>query len=103
MMWLRLVVLAALSASVSAAQAPSFTGLWKLNVARSKWCGKQVPSGVMVVIDHSEPSLKYSGTVINVHGEERAFDFAGATDGKEHAAVRPCGEGKAILERWDRT
>jgi hypothetical protein len=98
-MWIRLVVLAALSASVSAAQAPSFTGLWKLNVARSKWGGKQVPSGVIVEIDHREPSLKYSGTVVNVHGEERGFEFAGATDGKAHAAVRPCGEGKVILER----
>jgi hypothetical protein len=99
MMWMRVVVLAVLSASVCAAQAPSFTGLWKLNVSKSKWGSKQVPSGVVVGIDYREPSLKYAGTVVNVHGEERAFEFAGTTDGKEYAAVRPCGEGKVILER----
>jgi hypothetical protein len=99
MMWIRYAVLAAITAGICSGQAPSFTGLWKLNVAKSRWGNKQVPAGVMVEIDYQEPVLKYSGTVLNVHGEERGFEFAGATDGKEHKAVRPGGEGKLILQR----
>jgi hypothetical protein len=99
MRWIGIAVLAAVSSGICPAQAPSFNGLWKLNVAKSKWGSKQVPVGVMVEINYNEPVLKYSGTVVNVHGEERTFEFAGATDGKEHAAVRPSGEGKVILDR----
>jgi hypothetical protein len=96
---LRWNAVAALSIAICAAQAPTFTGFWKLNVAKSSWGSKQRPSTVMLDIDHAEPVLKYSGVVVNVHGEERRFEFAGGTDGKEYPAVRPCGAGRVVLNR----
>jgi hypothetical protein len=99
MRWIRFAVLFVISSSICAAQAPGFTGFWKLNVVKSRWGSKQVPATVMVEINYKEPFLKYSGSVVNVFGEERVFEFAGTTDGKEHATVRPSGEGKTTLER----
>jgi hypothetical protein len=100
MSWgVRFIILAAVSSAISAVQAPTFTGFWKLNVAKSTWGKKQVPAVVMVEIDHKEPVLKYSGDVVDVHGDGRHFEFAGATDGRECPSVRAGREGNVVLER----
>lgn len=93
------IILAAVSTAIGAAQAPNFTGFWKLNVAKSTWGQKQAPAVVMVEIDHAAPVLKYSGDVVDVHGDGRHFEFAGATDGREYPSVRAGREGKVVLER----
>jgi hypothetical protein len=85
--------------AICAAQSPGFTGLWKLNVSKSRWSGKQQPAAVTVEIDHSSPSLKYSGSVVDLQGDERYFEFAGTVDGKEYPAVRSSREGKVVLQR----
>lgn len=99
MSWMRLTALAALSLGICAAQAPTFSGLWRLNPARSHWGEKQVPTGVTVEIEQQGDSLKYSGAVMDAFGDERQFEFAGASDGKEYATVRDTGPGKVIIER----
>lgn len=96
---LRWIILATLAVAMGAAQTPSFTGRWKLNPARSSWGNKPAPAAVTIDIDHRDQVLKYSGIVVDTHGEERYFEFAGATDGKDYPATRASGEGKAVLEQ----
>jgi hypothetical protein len=100
MSWgVRWIALAALFVAGGAAQTPTFSGHWKLDPARSAWGRKLAPAAISLDIDHQEPFLKYSGIVVDADGEARQFDFSGATDGKEYPAIRPCGDGKVVLER----
>jgi hypothetical protein len=98
----RWITLFAFSLGICAAQAPTFTGSWKLNVSRSTWGSKQRPATVTVDIDHNQESFKYTGVVVGAAGDERNFEFAGATDGRKYPATRVFGEGKVTLERIGR-
>jgi hypothetical protein len=99
MSWMRFTALAALSFGICLAQSPTFSGLWRLNTARSHWGEKQVPASVTVEITQQGESLKYSGAVMNALGDERQFEFAGACDGKEYPTVRETGPGKVTVQR----
>lgn len=99
MSWMRFTALAALSFGICTAQTPTFNGFWRLNTARSHWGQKQVPASVTVNIEQQGASLKYSGAVLDALGDERQFEFAGASDGKEYATVRDTGPGKVTVER----
>lgn len=76
-----------------------FMGTWRLNAARSSWGRKPKPSHVVVKIEHKDPVFRYSGTVVDAQGEQRAFEFDGFVDGKQHPAARECGEGR-ITFQW---
>ena len=47
----------------AAADVANMTGSWKLNLAKSKFEKNAAPLNVLLKIEHSEPALKYSGTV----------------------------------------
>ena len=60
------------------------SGTWELNVQKSSWGKHAKPTGGTVVIEHHEPSLKYSGSVEVQNGTETsvgkssfAYDGAG--------------------------
>ena len=95
------VVCLGLAVGLCEAQVSNLTGMWKLNVAKSRWGKKQKPNSVAVDIDHREPALKYQGTVVDTHGDGREFAFEGSIDGKECAFHAPYGEGKIIFKRLD--
>jgi hypothetical protein len=76
----------AVSALVLHAAEPNLSGTWHLNVEKSVWGRKPKPQSVVVTIEHTEPTLKYSGVVTaDADGGGRPFEFRGAFDGKEYA------------------
>jgi hypothetical protein len=90
-----------LSWSLCAAQAPTFTGTWQLNVDKSNWGLGTKPGTVYIVIDHREPELRYRGVVFYSSDETRLFEFAGAFDGKPYRVSRSFGDGYITLRRVD--
>lgn len=101
--WHTAVILAA-AWQLAAAQVPDLSGTWQLNVAKSVWGKHPKPAGAVITIEHHEPELKYSGTVMfptGVTGGEhaRTFTFDGAIDGKEYPVTGTLGPGKMEFHR----
>ena len=87
----------------AADQSPqNITGTWNLNVNKSSWGKKLKPQSSTVHIEHNEPALKYSGTVVNATGEPNTnFEFEGAIDGKPYPVKTPSGDGTRVYKRVD--
>lgn len=73
-----------MAGAVPAADTGNMTGEWRLNIEKSKWGEKHRPQSVQIEIRHSEPELKYSGTVTDASGLVTKFAFDGAIDDKEY-------------------
>ncbi|MCZ2073861.1 MAG: hypothetical protein LC130_02515 [Bryobacterales bacterium] len=98
--FIRFVCLAILLAfAVMTAQIAGLNGTWKLNVGRSRWGKVQKPVSVVLQIQHTEPLLTYSGTVIYSNEETRTFAFDGAIDGREYHMDRSYGGGNITIRR----
>ena len=80
-------------------QAGNLTGTWQLNVEKSHWGEMRRPTSVVIVIDHNEPTLHYSGSIVYANEDTRDFAFDGAIDGKAYPMTRSFGKGKAVLRR----
>ena len=52
-----------LGSLAAAADVANMSGVWKLNVKKSKFEKNGAPINVELRIQHNEPALKYSGTV----------------------------------------
>lgn len=87
--------------SLCAAQPTSMTGNWHLNVEKSKWGSASKPVSVVVIIEHSEPSIHYHGNVTYANEDERPFAFTGSFDGKPYPMTRSFGDGLITLSRLD--
>ena len=92
-----LLILAALC--VGCAPVHDMSGNWKLNVEKSDWQGVRRPLSVVVIVEHREPMLKYSGWVTYPDNPPRGFSFDGAIDGKPHSALRSYGPGSSQIRR----
>jgi hypothetical protein len=82
------------------AEVANMSGIWALNVKRSDWGNKPAPTRVDLVIEHNEPSFKYSGTA--QAPDERGpskFEFSGAIENKEYSVKEDTGERKARFRR----
>jgi len=88
-----------LATSLSAQQVSNLTGTWKLNVEKSRWGNMRKPVSGMIRIEHNEPALKYTGTLVDAEQNTRTFDFDGAIDGKEYAVRRAYGDGHLAVRR----
>ena len=98
--FLAAVLLAAFSVGVCSAQIADLSGTWRLNVQKSRWGNLQKPFSILVTVEHKEPLLKYSGTMVYSGGEDtRTFAFSGAIDGKEYPITRSFGKGKVVIQR----
>ena len=93
------VICFAIAFGLSAADNANLSGTWQLNLAKSHWDSKPKPIGVMLVIDHKDPSLQYEGTVTQTTEDARKFSFQGAIDGKQYPIATSVGSGVAILRR----
>lgn len=82
-MWRALFVCLALTLPL-AAEVANLSGKWLLNVKRSTWGSKAKPNKVVLMIDHNEPKLKYSGQVEAADETTSDFEFDGAIDGREY-------------------
>src|SRR2546425_8806189 len=93
---------------VASAQVSDLSGTWALNVQQSRWGKHPQPTSGIVVIEHHEPALKYSGTVQVQHGTETAdtnntFSFNGAIDGKEYPVRGTAGTMRMTIRRVNPT
>jgi len=67
----------------SPADVANMSGVWKLNLKKSKFQKKGAPLSVELKIEHSEPALKYSGSVMaNQESQPDTFEFQGGIDEK---------------------
>ena len=85
--------------AVFAAEGPNLSGVWHLDVAKSRWGSVQKPVSEVIEIEHREPALKYDGQIIYTGEDARKFAFDGAIDGKEYPANPSYGSGKIKLTR----
>jgi hypothetical protein len=82
-----------------AAEVADMTGVWKLNVERSRWGSRPRLVSSMVTIEHREPFMRYYGTIVDASQELRHFDFSGNIDGKPHPVNTAWGEGTGTVTR----
>ncbi len=94
-------LIALVAAALAAAQVPSLSGTWKLNLARSNWGAKQKPAAITLLIAHNEPVLQYHGMVVDTHGDGRTFEFRATLDGKSYPFTGPYGPGTIACRRID--
>jgi len=87
--------------SVCAAQSPSYSGVWKLNVEKSRWGQGTKPGNVVVVIDDRDGGMNYHGAVTYSSEDTRTFEFTGTFDGKQYRVSRSFGDGYIMLRRVD--
>jgi len=94
------IFLAACFVGVCSAQVADLSGTWRLNIQKSRWGNVQRPFSILVTVEHKEPVLKYSGTMVYSGGEDtRTFAFSGAIDGREYPITRSFGKGKIVIQR----
>jgi hypothetical protein len=80
-----------------AAEAANMTGVWKLNLKKSKFVKEAAPLAVQLRIEHNEPQLNYSGTVHrNQESSPDTFDFRGAVDEKIYPVKETGNTGRTI-------
>jgi hypothetical protein len=61
-------------------QATNLSGLWKLSIEKSEFGGAAVPRSIEVSVEHDEPSIRYSGTFIDLDGTSASFEFEAILD-----------------------
>ena len=86
----------------SAAQVAGMSGTWFLDLSKSRWGRHAKPQSAVVKVEHHEPALKYSGTIVAASGggeTTQEFSFDGAIDGKEYPAKDTVGEKRMTVQR----
>jgi hypothetical protein len=85
--------------STAAAAAANMSGVWELNVAKSRWGTIDMPSNTKVHMVHNEPKIKWDGMVNYGSEAPREFTFQGAIDGKAYPQSRSYGDGMITMRR----
>jgi len=79
------------------ADVANMSGVWKLNVKKSKYDKDAAPLNVEIRIEHNEPAFKYSGTVQrNQESSPDTFEFQGAIDEKIYPVKENHKSGRTI-------
>ena len=79
---------------------PNYSGIWKLNLAKSDYGPVPAPESQVYTIEHKEPSIKI---IVDQKGGARGdikFTLDLTTDGKEVAAI-PESLGSKSAAKWD--
>lgn len=74
----------ATASTVTAGAKPNFSGIWKLNVAKSDFGPIPGPEGETDTIEHNEPNLKLAVDRQDAQGKQQ-FELAMMVNGKEEA------------------
>ena len=98
-----LLVLIAAALALPAADPYNLSGTWMLDVNKSKWNAKARPNKVVLQIEHSEPKLKYTGTVTDAKDAESTFSFDGAIDKKQYPLKESDGQRNITFSRLSAT
>ena len=93
------IAAACLTFAMLAADAPSFTGDWRLNAQKSTWGHKPKPTNVIVKIEGADPDFRYSGTITGANGDQTSFHVACPVDGNEHPVTTSYGAGRMTIRR----
>jgi hypothetical protein len=100
-----IVVAAVVLTAQIPAQKPNFTGTWKLNVERSGPILPRGLTGLVLILDHRDPSTILvtgervtgkPGVIASVFGE----DPPGIIDGKEHVIKPRPGKTVSVTVQW---
>lgn len=92
-----LICLVLLHAVATPADIANMSGVWKLNVKKSKYEKNAAPLNVELRIEHNEPALKYAGTVQrNQESSPDTFEFEGAIDEKIYPVKENNKQGRTI-------
>jgi hypothetical protein len=87
----------ALTFTAAAADVADMSGAWKLNVKKSKFEKNAAPLNVLLTIQHQEPALKYSGSVVgSQEAHPDTFEFDGAIDEKIYPVKENAKSGRTI-------
>jgi hypothetical protein len=84
---------------LNAQQPRDMTGEWTLDVGASSWGNAHSPLSVLMTIDHHEPALRYSGSIMYANEETRQFAFDGRIDGRDYFMERSFGAGRIVIRR----
>jgi len=80
-----------------AADVANLSGVWKLNLKKSKYQKNAAPLSVELKIEHNEPSLSYSGSVTATQeSQPDTFEFQGAIDEKIYPVKQNKKTGRTI-------
>ena len=83
--------------TATAADVANMSGDWKLNVSKSKFDKNAAPLNVLIKVQHQEPALKYSGTVVgSQEAHPDTFEFDGAIDEKIYPVKENTKTGRTI-------
>jgi hypothetical protein len=85
--------------SASAADAPNFSGEWKMNASKSDFGQRPGPDSMTRKIEHAEPSIAMTTTQSGQMGEMTS-EFKFTTDGKESESQQRRGTAK-VSAKWD--
>ena len=77
-----LAFVASVSTGSSTSRKPNFTGVWQLNLEKSKLQGQPVKQ-LLVKIEHEEPKIVQKILVRYANGNEQSMTFAFETTGQE--------------------
>jgi hypothetical protein len=91
------LVLLTCASLLSAADIANMTGVWKLNIKKSRYDKEAAPLNVQLKIEHADPALKYQGSVQrNQESSPDTFAFEGAIDEKIYPVKESAGRGRTI-------
>ncbi|HYO81031.1 MAG TPA: hypothetical protein VES20_06500 [Bryobacteraceae bacterium] len=97
---MRLTALALVAAALATAEVSNMSGTWILNEKRSRFGDNPRPANVTLNIEHSEPKLRYSGTVNHPNeGHILDFQFDGSIDGKSYTSKQERGDRQITFKR----
>ena len=95
--------LALVSGTALSADVANMSGIWKLNVKKSKYDKEAAPLNVILKIEHNEPAFKYRGTVHrSLESTPDTFEFQGAIDEKIYPVKENHKSGRTIkfARKW---
>lgn len=92
--------LLAICGLLSAADPANMSGTWVLDVHKSNFGKLRKPASGVIIIQHTEPKLRYTGT--NTFSNDKSeYRFDGSIDGKPYAATHASGPGSITIKRLD--
>ena len=95
-----LLALPSLACLLLAAEPASLSGTWVLDVHKSNFGKLRKPASGVIIIQHAEPKLRYTGT--NTFSNDKSeYRFDGLIDGKAYATTHASGPGTMAIKRLD--